>query len=298
MVSNWCTRKVNLMENGLIIALLVGCSASIVMNVGKGIQKLKVQVLKKGKKVLSPENRRDFLIWCVGMTMTAGAGLLFTKALDMTDKPSVVSSLNGIGLIALSIFSLFVLKEKVGLREWGAVLMIIIGTAIFQLFNTAGGEQHYTLRTLLLSFVACIVVYAALVVITTKIKKGQAFVFAAIAGTFLAYMVIMFDIASVSAGGKGFINILMTPYFITGFFMGNGAFVFTNLAFFHGSGIVIVPTVNSFLIVVPMILEVFIFGVILAPIQVLGVVFIVAGVILLTTGKGHTIEADQLPQAA
>lgn len=286
------------MENGLIIALLVGCSASIVMNLGKGIQKMKVQVLKKGKKILSPENRKDFLIWCIGMTMTGGAGLLFTKALDMTDKPSVVSSLNGIGLIALSIFSLFVLKEKVGPREWGAVFMIIIGTGVFQYFNTASGEQHYTLSTLLISFLLCTVVAVALIMFTTKIQKGRAFVFAAIAGTFLAYMVIMFDIASVSASGKGFVHILMTPYFIIGFFLGNGAFVFTNMAFFYGSGIVIVPTVNSFLIVVPMILEIFIFGVILAPLQVLGVILIVAGVIILTTGKGHTIEQVQLPLAA
>lgn len=289
------------METGLLTAILVGCSASITMNLGKGIQKMKVQVLKKGKKVMAPENRRDFLIWCVGMAMTGGAGLLFTKALEMTDKPSVVSSLNGIGLIALTIFSFFVLKEKVGVRECFAVLLIVVGTAVFQLYNEASGEaQKYEMKDLMITFGVCVCAFVISILMTRKLKKGQAFVYAAIAGTFLAYMVIMFDLASINGHGKGFIHIVLSPYFLIGFFAGNFAFIFTNIAFFHGSGIVIVPTVNSFLIVAPMALERFLFGVVLTPFQMAAVALIVGGVILLTTGKGHTVEepSEALPAAA
>ena len=259
--------------------------ASITMNLGKGIQKLKVHVWSPAKEVLSPAKRRDFLIWCAGMLMTTVAGLLFTQATRMTDKTSVVSSLNGVGLIALSIFSVIVLKERVGPREWSAVMMIICGTGMFQFFNKASeGGQHFDFNTLLFCLAGCVLVYAVLSVAANRMKKGIAFVYAAIAGTFLAFMVIFFDIAAVKGEGRPFLASILTSYWLLGFFMGNGAFLFTNMAFFHGAGIVIVPTVNSFMIVVPMILEIFIFKVMLLPVQYLGAGIIVLGVILLTTG--------------
>jgi drug/metabolite transporter (DMT)-like permease len=287
------------MDDTLIIGILVGCLASITMNLGKGIQKMKVQVLKTGKAMLKPPLRRDFIIWLIGMLMTGAAGLLFTAALKMTDKPSVVSSLNGIGLIALAVFSAAVLKEKVGAREAGAVALIIIGTGFFQYFNVASDKSaSFNLSSLLLSLAVCVAIYAALVVMARRLKKGQAFVYAAIAGTFLAYMVIFFDISGVKNAGRPFIYTIISLYFLIGFFLGNGAFVFTNIAFFHGSGIVIVPTVNSFMIVMPMVLEFVIYRVSISPIQLLCVLLIVAGVIILTTSNGHEVKETVQPAVA
>jgi len=284
------------MTANLIIAILVGSLASITMNLGKGIQKMKVHVFKTGKQMLkTPENRRDLLIWALGMTLTAGAGLLFTMSLKMTEKPSIVSSLNGIGLIALAFFSAIVLKEKVGGREWMAVLLIIIGTGIVQFFNEAAEqEQFFTLKTLLVTVGICAAIFFVIAAVTLLVNRGQAFIFSAIAGTFLGLMFIFFKAAGVSSGeGSSFLSTLLTPYFIIGFFMGNGAFVMTNVAFLYGSGIVIVPTVNSFLIVTPMIMEIFIFKVMLDPIQYIGALVIIAGVVILTTGSGHGIETPE-----
>ena len=283
------------MDRLFIVALIMGCCATISMNLGKGIQKMKIVVWKTWPRVLAKENRRDFLIWCLGMFMTAGAGVLFTEALNKTDKSSIIASLNGVGLIALAIFSFTVLKEKVGPREWGAIACIIVGTAVVQYFNKKTGvEQKFESNYLLFTLGACVAAFVVLVLMTKIANKGRAYVFAAIAGTCLGLMVIFFDIAGV-VGGAG-AGKYLTIYWLIGFMCGNCAFVFTNLAFFSGSATMVVPTVNSFMIIMPMIFEIFIFRVSLQPIQYLGAAIIVAGVIILTTGEGHVQELQ--PQAA
>ncbi len=280
------------MDPSLLTGIIIGCLASTTMNVGKGIQKMKVHVLKTGRKITAPENRKDFSIWLLGVCMTGAAGFLFTQAMKMTPNPSVISSLNGIGLIGLALFSMFVLKEKVGLREWFAVLMIISGTALFQYFNKSGeATSEYTMGMLLIVLAAVTVISAGLIIVTRMLNRGQAYVFAGIAGTCLGVMMIFFDMASAD-NTKSFAQIVFSLPFFIGFMIGNGAFLMTNLAFFHGTGIVIVPTVNSVLIIVPMIMEIFLLKVVLNPIQYVGAAIIIVGVILITTGAEKNGERD------
>lgn len=277
------------MDSKLIAEIALGCLASVSMNLGKGIQKMKVVVWKTWPRILAPENRRNFLIWCVGMLMTTVAGVLFTKALKQA-QPSIIASLNGVGLIALAFFSFFVLKEKVGGREWGAIGLIIIGTIVVQSLQKApGGSMKFTMAALLWVLGMSVASFAVIVVITKVVNKGRAFIYAMIAGTFLALMFIFFKIANVEKG-PGPLGEFLTIYFLIGFFCGNGAFLFTNLAFFHGSATMIVPTVNSFMILMPIIYEYLVFNVMLKPVQYVGVCIIVAGVVILTTGQGHRSE--------
>lgn len=271
----------------LAIVLGVAASASIALNIGKAVQKMKVEVLKKGRKVLQPEYRRDFLIWCVGISLTVVAGLLTFVAQLMSDKTSLVSSLNGVGLIGLAIFSMLVLKERVGLREWGAVAMIGIGTAVISYFNVKNPNEHYYFNAMLWC-VGVTTAICVLMIIGTKVfNKGRALVYAATAGLFLGIMNIFYHVGGVVSGGAGFWANYSWVYFLISFLiLGNVGFLFTNLAFFHGTGILVVPTVNSFLIMSPLVYEVLIFNTVLMPMQYAGVAIILAGVIILTTGIG------------
>ena len=279
----------------LAIVLAVAASASLTLNIGKAIQKMKVEVLKKGKLVLSAPYRRDFLIWVVGISLTFVASLLTLTAQNLTDKTSLVSSMNGVGLIGLALFSLFVLKEKVGLREWSSVLMIAIGTATISYFNKAAGEKFFSLTATLW----CVGIYAAasaVILLTTKaLNRGRAFFYAAIAGVGLGLMNIFYHIGPVIAEGA---DQFKTPYpWIAFLILGNIGFVMTNLAFFHGTGIVIVPTVNSFLMISPMVMEVFIFRTVLGPMQYAGAGIIILGVILLTSSPSQASAAPPKAKA-
>lgn len=270
----------------LILILLIAASASISLNIGKAVQKMKVEVLKKGKAILTPPHRRDFLIWCFGMSLTLVAGILLMVAQKMTDKTSLVSSLNGVGLIALALFSWKVLKERVALREWSSIVLIIAGTIAISYFNVgSSNEKEFHMPALIWSSGVTAVLFVVALLIVKKAKKGYALVFAASAGVCLALMNVFYHVGPIATGDDKFLSQFSTAYPYIGFMLGNTAFVMTNLAFFHGTGIVVVPTVNSVLMILPMIYEIFIFRVTLTPPQYLGTAVIIAGVIVLTTGN-------------
>ena len=274
----------------LFLVLLVAAVASISLNIGKAVQKMKVEVLRRKKSVLTPPYRRDFLIWCFGMFLTFIAGFFFMVAQKMTDKASLVSSLNGVGLIGLAVFSWLVLKERVGPREWGSIGLIIAGTAAVSYFNVAqSGEKVFNFANLLWVCGGAAVVLGLLLLAVIKFGRGHALIFATMAGVALGLMNVFYHSGPIVSEGS-FIGQFKTAYPYIGFMIGNCAFVFTNLAFFHGTGITVVPTVNSFMIVSPMLFEVFVFNVSLAPLQYVGAALIVAGVIVLTTGGAVTIK--------
>jgi len=270
----------------LAIVLGIAGGASVTLNIGKAVLKMKVEVLKKGKEMLHPPYRRDFLIWLFGFFLTFVASLMTMTAQRMTEKTSLVSSMNGVGLIGLALFSLFVLKEKVGLREWFSVLLIALGTTTISYFNKSAASNYYSFNNLLWCVGACIAGSIVIILVAKALNKGRAFFYAMIAGLGLGMMNIFYHMSKVaSPAGAPF---YASPYFWIAFMiLGNVGFVMTNLAFFHGTGIVIVPTVNSFLMISPMVFEFLIFRTTLTPMQYVGAGIIILGVILLTSSPNQ-----------
>ncbi|MFH1539252.1 MAG: DMT family transporter [bacterium] len=280
------------MDLHFVMVISLAVVAALCLNIGKAVQKMHVQVLKKGRGMLR-EHRREFLGWLTGILMTFIAGGFFVVAQNMTDKTSIVTSMNGVGLIGLALFSYFVLKERVGVREWGAVMLIIAGTVTVLLFKEfTGHERNISLPGLYWSCGVTAAIFTVLTLLAIRVGRGRALILAAVAGTFLGLMHIFFHAGPQVEFGGGQLWEQVRPaalYIFIGFMLGNGGFFYTNWAFFHGSGIYVVPTVNSFLMITPMIYEVFIFNATLTPMQYVGAAVIIAGVVVLTTGTGHTV---------
>lgn len=287
------------MDMKFLAVITIAILASLSLNIGKAVQKMKVEVLKKGREMFG-KYRRDFLIWLVGISLTFIAGILFIVAQNMTDKSSIVTSMNGVGLIGLALFSYFVLKEKVGLREWGAVLLIMAGTVMVIYFKKfAGYERNFSIPALLWCSGVTGALFVAMTLAALRAGRGRALILAAIAGIFLGLMHIYYHVGPpIKFGGGGFWEAVRPSllYLFIGFNLGNGGFVYTNWAFFHGSGIYVVPTVNSFMMISPMVYEVFVFKATLTPMQYVGAAVIIAGIIILTTGAGHIVESGGAPR--
>ncbi|HOC91473.1 MAG TPA: DMT family transporter [bacterium] len=281
----------------LALALSVAAAASISLNIGKAVQKMKVEVLKKGKAMLKPPHRRDFLIWLFGMSLTFVAGVLVLVAQNLSDKTSLVTSMSGVGLVGLALFSLFVLKERVGPREWASVLLIGAGTSVISYFNVPSAEKLFYAGPMYWCLGGFAVFAGAALLFTKILNRGRAFLYAAIAGMGLGFMNIFYHIGPIVADGSTMAQFKTAYPWVAFLILGNIGFVMTNLAFFHGTGIVIVPTVNSFLIISPMVFEIFIFGTTLTPMQYAGAGMIVIGVIALTTGGGQSKSASAEPAA-
>jgi len=82
--------------------------------------------------------------------------------------------------------------------------------------------------------------------------------------------------------------------------LGIGATVTTQLAFWRSKAMVVIPTFNSLVMLSPLVIEYFTFGISLQPMQYLGIGISIGGVIILTaTEKQDRIEGGgRRPEAA
>jgi drug/metabolite transporter (DMT)-like permease len=271
------------LNEDLVLGLAMGIIASVLLSVGKGVQKMKVNVLKQGKKMFQPPLRRDFIIWLVGVLMTMSASFFYALSLKLTDKSSIVSSLSGIGLVGLMIFAWLVLKEKVGAREILSSAIIIVGTGLIGYFNQALiSGQKYDLSKFIYVSVFLLAVFGGMALLGMKYKKLYGFAFGVIAGSLIGMAMIMADMSLVKSQGD-LLGMFAGPYVYLAILSSGCALALTQVAFFKATAVVVVPTINSFTILAPLLVEFFTFGVMLTIPQYLGVVMILAGVLILTT---------------
>lgn len=285
------------METSLWLGALLAVLASTSLNVGKGLQKWKVGIWGKGKAMFNRENRGDFKVWLIGFALTAAATPLYSLALKFTDKSSMVSALNGVGMIGLVIFAWLVLKERIGWQEIGGAALVLVGTAVMKYFDRPVGAQHFVLMNFIVSSLVLLAVFGALAGYSWKANRLHGFSFGAIPGILIGMAMILGDMALVESGND-MVGQLKNPYPYVAIVLGIAALAVTQLAFWRAHAMVVVPTINSFIILAPVVIERFTFGTVLAPLQYIGIVTIVAGVVLLTaTEKQDRIEGLEEPAA-
>lgn len=271
------------MDSTLTIGILLAATAATLLNVGKGIQKMKVEVLKQGRRVLAPENRRDFGIWLVGFSMTASASGFFSYSLKLTDKAGIVSATAGVGLVGLVIFAAVVLRERFGRREQLGTALVITGTVLVSYFNhPVPFDPDYPVGRLLLVSGLLIGALGVLCLFAWKTNRIYSLAFGATAGWLIAISMVIADLALIKSGND-FIGQLANPYPYVAIVLGIGALTITQLAFFRGRAMVVVPTINSFMIAGPPLIEYAVLGTALTGPQLLGLAVVVGGVIVLTT---------------
>lgn len=262
------------------LGILLAIVGSTNLNVGKAIQKWKVRVWGHWPHVFAREHRKDMIIWCLGTCLTASATVLYSLALQHTYKSSTVSALTGIGIIGLVLFAHYVIKERVGRQElWGAAL-VLAGTGVMGIFAKDPEPQQFSVPGFTSSAIVMLGIVVVGAVVSWRTRKFFGVAWGALPGVILGIAVILGDMALVAADNS-FTGQLKTPYpYIA---MGGGlvAIVVTQMAFWRARALVVVPTVNSMMIVTPVILEYFTFGFSLKLGAYVGVLIIVFGVVLL-----------------
>ncbi len=279
------------MENAAVLGIVCAILASTNLNVGKGMQKWKVRVFGHGKAMFAPEHRKDLTLWFCGFLLTFTATPLYSLALLNTEKASMVSSLNGVGMIGLVIFAWLVLRERIGRQEIGGALLVLAGVTVMGYFDQPlEGIQEFTLAPFLYCSLGTAIVFVPLAIYSWKTNHLYGFTFGAIPGILIGIAMILGDMALVESGNSLW-GQLKNPYPYLAITVGAGALVITQLAFWRARAMVVVPTINSFIILTPVIYEIFTFGTRLEPIQWASVGAIILGVILLTaTAKQDRIE--------
>ena len=286
------------MDSNLLIAVVLGTLASLSLNIGKGVQKWKVDVLKHKLQALKPENRKEFMGWLAGTLLTVIAGPLYSVAFKFSDQPSIVTSLGGIGLIGVLIFSKIVLKEHITKVKFTGGVLIIIGTVLVNYFATKNTEGLSFESSIFINIgIGYAVLFSMIAAISFMWKPFTGRALAIAGGSCLGMSMILADVALVSSGGD-LIMQFKTFYIYIALLCGNCAFIITQFALMKEDGSIVIPIIHSLVILVSVIMEYVIYSSILADIQLAGIGVIIFGVFLLThknkDEKDHSIFENEV----
>jgi drug/metabolite transporter (DMT)-like permease len=113
----------------MFLAIVLGLIGMIVLHIGIGVQKMGVAAMS-GHEKGSAEAKRGFRIWLGGIAITGLGAVCNFVALMFELSASSLAVFSGIGLLALVIFAQFFLEEVVGRAEIGALILILLGTAL------------------------------------------------------------------------------------------------------------------------------------------------------------------------
>ena len=272
------------MNSNLLLSLFLGTTASLAMNVGKGIQKWKVDVLKHKTSVLQNRHRKDFIVWLLGALLTASSAPLYSLAFKYSDQPSLITSLGGIGLIGVLIFSVLVLKEAITSKKLIGAGLIIFATILINYFNNSASKQIIQLNSFFPLLLSYLIGLTLVFYISHRLQQVAGKLYSVIAGVLLGTSMILADIALVSSAGdlwRQFHEVYVYIAIMTAL----GAFVVTQLALMREQGSVVIPIIHSTVILISVILEFIIFSASLTPIQLIGVLIIIIGVFFLTSDQ-------------
>ena len=191
------------------LAILLGSLAYAMLNIGMGLQKKGAAELPVIEDQGFFKNLKNFLMnkfWLIGFLLVNVQWIAFSIAVTIGDL-SIVAPMMGVGLIALVLFSVFYLKEKITVTEIIAIVIIIAGVVILGTTSTNGPTidslndmNNLLLKTGSIIFLVVTTVLMFLLVIFSVIRK-------------FALADIMFGIAAGIASGIG---VIFTKGFMVG----------------------------------------------------------------------------------
>jgi drug/metabolite transporter (DMT)-like permease len=274
-----------------IFGVLLGILAALMLNLGKGVQKLKVRVFLQGRRMFSKTHRWDLGIWILGFLMTAAAAVPYSIGLMLSKSPSTVSAMTGVGLIGLSIFAVLVIGEKLRPRDWLGILLVVVGTSVLASLGAAKQAQakQFLDRSLVIT-VAVLVITATVACITAfRLRKLHGMTFGLAAGLSIGLAIFIAD-AGLVRSGDSLSGQFLTPYPYIAILFAATATAVTQVGFLRGRAVEVVPSVNAAIILTPLILEAIIYRQLPQLIIILLVSIIVAGVLFLSTGAAARAE--------
>jgi len=279
------------MADSIVLGLLFGIINTLILHLAKSMERQGIEIFSR-KKTLKEKGKKP-LIYIIGLILNNTVmiwqilGTSFASA-------AVFSSVFGLGLILLMVYSHYILHEEIERPELIGAIVIIIGTTMVGFVYiveppTTGDIIYLNFFTLL---IVIVIIFSILISISWKKKILVAFIFGLVAGTF-GGMDNVFKRMGLSSSNflEAFAGVfrleLLSIIFVISFFLGLLAFLLTQIGFAKGAeASKLVPMYNSLYICSPIIFELIIIeGSRISPSIILSIMVIIAGVFLMNIFK-------------
>ncbi len=275
------------------VGILFGILYTMSLNLGKGVQRLGAETLGKGffqKWKTNPEERKKIKLWLIGTLLTAISAVISVVAQFFLDRPSTLVALGGIGILSVVIFASRVIKESINRVQIASIAIIVIGTAMLGFDYPEIAEKSLPNEAFIWYSIILWSAGVAMVFISMKTKKAYGIVFGMIAGFFNGFAAVA--TAFSTATGENEVGAsLLNPWLLISILLGQGAFWATQYAFkMGGNANVVVPSMNSLMILIPFILDAFVYQVPFGPFQYTSFILNLAGVVMLSIASGKVLN--------
>ncbi|MFX1325449.1 MAG: EamA family transporter [Promethearchaeota archaeon] len=286
------------MADIIVLGLLFGVINTSLLHLAKGMERYGIEIFSK-KKPFKEKGRKP-LIYIMGLILNYLTPIWQTFG-NTFASATVFSSVFGLGLIVLMLYSHYILKEETtNLELIGAILIIIGTTAVGILYiiePSKTGVVNYFNFFLLLIVIS--ILFSCLVGISWKKKVAIAFIFGAVAGA-LGGMDNVFKRMGLSSSNflETFAGVfqleLPSILFVISFLLGLLAFLLTQIGFGKGADASkLVPMYNSMYIIAPILFEFIINrNATISILIILAVAIIVIGIFLMNLFKNKAISHE------
>jgi drug/metabolite transporter (DMT)-like permease len=256
-----------------LLSIIMAFIGSSMNNLAQAIQKIGIDTPKK-------LFIKKWGIWLSGTLLMMIAPFLILYATSLGGA-SLVGAMSGTGLAVLTLFSFFVMKEKIKPNELAGVIVIIAASIVIGIFSSGTSIQSTILLKPLFIFIGIIIVfYIILTIISLKLNKLSGIVLGGFSGAIGGFVTLFQKVATSNPAGAP--SLLTNPFFYTWIIVSLFSFMILQFSYKKDKAIRIVPAYSANFILVPVLGGVICFREMLSIVQWAGVVFIICGVLLIT----------------
>jgi hypothetical protein len=286
-----------------LISIIFGIISTIVLHIAKSMERQGIEIFDQIRSKVKNENLSDELkgkkkpiIYTIGLILN-NTVFIYAMVANMFGEAPYYTSMFGIGLIALMLYSTKVLKESIKKIEYIGAIVLVTGT-LFLGIESIYRPDYAEPINLTIAF-TCIFIFMGLAAILCTIayrKNIIAFVgivFGLFAGGFGGLDPVLKAIGQSEGGSEGGF-LPSTPVgwliFLISFIAGTAAFILTQWGFAKKApASVLVPCYNSLYVILPILLYALALpGFAVTPITIIGVALTIVGIVLMQAFKRTT----------
>jgi drug/metabolite transporter (DMT)-like permease len=283
----------------VVLGLLFGILNTLILHLAKSMERHGIEIFSRKKSF--KEKGKKPLIYIIGFALNNTVfiwqilGTSFASA-------AVFSSVFGLGLILLMLYSHYILHEEIARPELIGAILIIIGTTMVGFFYIVEpeitGNVNYV--NFFIIIIIIIILFSILIGFSWKTKIAVAFIFGAVAGTLGGTDNVLKRIGLSSSNFleaiAGVLQLKLDSFiFLFSFLAGFFAMILTQIGFAKGADASrLVPMYNSLYITAPVLFELLIVeGARVSIGIIISIVVIIVGVFLMNIFKKREIDSNK-----